>query len=155
MKPEKLTQETFAPYGTVLSERREPCDAGNEQFAFNADVALFEIPGGGTVGILEGKQREVILKCMERHVKTPEILFQMSGDAILFVGRSDDHGTEIKAINAFLFKQGQSVLMAPGTWHWVPYPVDAKSCVTQVIFNRGTSDSDCEIVELPEFIRLI
>ena len=154
MKPEKLSQETFAPYGTVISEKKEHCDVENEQFAFYANIALFDIPGEGTVGILEGKQREMVLKCMERHVKTPEILFQIYRDAILFVGRSDGYGTDIKDIKAFLLQQGQTVIMAPGIWHWVPYPVDADRCITQVIFKKGTSDTDYEIAELPEVIRI-
>lgn len=154
MKLEQLTSETFAPYGKVLNQRKEDPDAENNQFTFDADITFFEWAGEGTVGILEGKRRELVLTCMERHVNTPEILFQLSGEAILAVSKPNIDSQEITGVQTFLLRQGQSILMAPGTWHWVPYPAGGDSCLTQVIFKRGTSETDCQIIDMPEAVRL-
>lgn len=155
MKAEKLTKETFAPYGKLLSKKKECYDADNEEFAFSANITYFDIAGEGTVGLLEGKKREITLKCMERHIKTPEILFQIKSDSILFVGKSESDSAEIKEIKPFLLKQGDTVLMDPGIWHWVPFPVDTDRCVTQVIFKKATSETDCEVVELRKAVHLV
>lgn len=150
MKTEKLTTEAFAPYGSILSQKRSGGSVDNAEFTYTADPAVFELGGEVTAGILEGKSRAVILEKMERHLDTPEILFQILEDGILFVGTSKGGPAGIGNIKPFSLKQGDTVLLYPGTWHWVPFPEKAEKCVTQVIFKSGTSDSDCQIMDLPE-----
>jgi len=154
LRVEELTKDSFKNYGKLLSEPKVTADAESEVFRFSADIDTFEIAGKTTVGVLEGKKREFTLSCLERHTETPEILFAIKGDSVLCVGDPRSNGDNVDGIRAFFMKQGDTVIMNKGTWHWVPFPVNVDVSLTQVIFKAETGANDMEMVVFPNAIEI-
>lgn len=147
LEPVLLTEESIRGYGHLLHTSAKEPTFDNEQFTFTGDVFKFAAEGKVTVGILTSHKREFKLECLEKHSATVEILVQLENDAILYLARPSEK-EEPEDIKAFYLKQGEAVVLDKGTWHWVPYPVNAEHCKTLVILKDGTSANDCVIKKI-------
>jgi ureidoglycolate lyase len=150
VKPVILTEESIKGYGYLLSESKKDPILNNEHFKYISDVYKLMVDGEMTVGILFGRKREMVLKNLERHKETVEILVQLENDSVVFFAKQNDQRDSIKDIKAFYFNSGQAVVLNQGTWHWGPFPIAKPECKTLIVFKEGTSQDDCEIRNLEE-----
>ena len=153
--PIELNTESFKDYGYVMSKSQLNPNADTDEFKYWSKVSEFKLKGAVSTGILCPSKREMVVKCVERHVNTVEILVALEGDSIICVGKqSNCDDEEIKDIQAFHIKQGDAFVMNEGIWHWVPYPVNTMECKFLVMFASGTEDNDCEIKQLSNEIKI-
>lgn len=88
---------------------------------------------------------------MERHLKTPEMLSAVDGDVIVCVAPPQEApGGAFKDLRAIALRKGQSIVMAKGAWHWIPFPTGKANALVLVVFQTGTGDEDLYISDLAD-----
>ena len=145
----ELTPESFRGYGSVLSVSPGAPMADSEEITYWGKVAELEMGPKVSTGHLSCKPRPGVLKQLERHLRTPEILVAVRGDSLVCLARPSAPGSKaIDGLQAFHVKQGQAFAMAPGTWHWAGYPTKKEAAVFLVVFASGTEGEDLEFTDL-------
>jgi hypothetical protein len=134
--------------GKLLTPNGPTAPASGE-FSFAIVSPELGLGPGLCAGALACSHRKARLERMERHLRTPEILSAVQGDAILCAAPPQEaKDGAISGIAAIVVRQGQSVLLEAGAWHWIPFPLDAGGARFMVLFKNGTGDEDLEIREL-------
>jgi len=150
----RLTEENLKGFGRLISSGAIAANIDEPEFAFSADIAQFTIQGKTTTGILTGKKRPLALEKFERHLRTPEILVALENDSLIAMAKPSETVPEPQHIHLFHVKQGEAFLIVPGTWHWVPFPVDAETCRLLVLFRENTGSEDGGVIEFAEKVHL-
>lgn len=144
-----LTPESFRGYGSVLSTGPGAPMADSEEITYWGKVAELEMGARVSTGYLSCKPRPAVLKQLERHLRTPEILVALGGDSLVCMARPSAPGSKgIAGLQAFRVRQGQAFAMAPGTWHWAGFPTGKTAAVFLVVFASGTEGDDLEFMDL-------
>jgi hypothetical protein len=126
-----------------------------QEFSFGLVMDDLELPAPLCAGRLECASRPMVVTRMERHLRTPELLSAVDGDAVLCVAPPQEPKEgRLEGMRALKIRQGQSVLLATGAWHWIPFPAGsgAGSCQFLVVFRSGTGDEDLQIIDLAESV---
>jgi len=144
-----LTPESFRGYGSVLSVSPGIPMADSEEITYWGKVAELEMGAHVSTGYLACKPRSGVLKQLERHLGTPEILVALRGDSVVCMARPSAPGSKgISGLQAFHVRQGQAFAMSPGTWHWAGFPTGKTEAVFLVVFASGTEGEDLEFTDL-------
>jgi ureidoglycolate hydrolase len=147
----ELTPESFRGYGSVLSVSPGTPMADSEEITYWGKVAELEMGPRVSTGYLSCKPRAGMLKQLERHLRTPEILVALRGDSLVCMARPSAPGSKvIDGLQAFHVRQGQAFAMAPGTWHWAGFPTAKTEAVFLVVFAAGTEGEDLEFTDLED-----
>ena len=154
LKALPLTQENFKDYGYVLDSTQEPPMADNAEFRYWGKVTKLKMGEVVSTGVLFGHMREPVVKSLERHLKTPEVMVAYEGDSLICVAKPMANSDKIEDVRVFVIKQGQAFAMHAGTWHWVPFPTNDKMCKFLVMFASETEANDMDVRNLPEEIRI-
>jgi ureidoglycolate hydrolase len=145
----ELTPESFRGYGDVLSVGPGTPMGSSEEFTYWGKVAELEMGPRVSTGYLACNPRAGVLKRLERHLRTPEILVALRGDSLVCMARPSDPGSKcIDGLQAFRVRQGQAFAMAARTWHWAAFPIGKTEAVFLVVFASGTEGADLEFVDL-------
>jgi hypothetical protein len=115
VKPVKLTPASFRAYGHVISTRRGRPLAKNTEIIYWGKVSLLEMGKTVSTGVLFGHERKAIVKSLERHTSTPEVLVALEGDSAICFGKPSLGDGQIQGIKAFYIAQGEAIAMHPGT----------------------------------------
>ncbi len=102
---------------------------------------------------LEVKKRSLLLKQMEKHAHTPELVISLNGPTIVPLAPAGDLGCSQENMLAVVLDQGEGLLLEPGTWHLAPFPVNDTAEVL-VIYKKGTSQDDMVLEGLKPFVQL-
>jgi ureidoglycolate hydrolase len=154
IKPVKLTAAAFKPFGSVIHKASGKPMARNTEITYWGGVARGAMGRSVSTGVLINHRRPLVVRAMERHVKTAEILAALEGDSVFCVARPSKRGSVIGKAACFRIRQGEAVMMVPGCWHWVPYPVGCRQSTFLVVFAEGTEARDLEVKALTEEIRI-
>lgn len=105
-------------------------------------------------GILLARKREGIIRSLERHMRTPEILIALEGDSLICMAKPEAKVgmDQIEGIQVFYIHQGEAIVMHLGTWHWIPVPVNQEETRFLVIFASETEVEDLEVRDLEEVV---
>ena len=128
---EKLTAAVFAEFGAVLGE---PADGGPDVTTPVCDcwMGVSDLQGIGSVSgrqitYLKIHTRPKVFDQMEKHETSAEAFIPLDGQSVLLVvpaDAMDDQGRpDTTRARAFMMDGSQGILMKPGTWHAVPYPL--------------------------------
>jgi len=151
----RLTPETFAGLGTVVASEpsREP-DVVREGLRFWNRVGAMNILGEVEMGILELSSQPFVFDSMERHVRTPEMFIPMKGIAVMPIGLGSgpDGFPSPDEIRGFLIDPSVSIIINPGVWHWIPYPLSPVATYL-IPALAGTPTEDREVRQLDEVLR--
>jgi len=146
-RPLLLTQEHFAPFGTLLTQPLSAPSLERGDITFwNATADLSGLSGSGVTGHLIAHRRELMLTQIERHLHTPEAFIATAGRSLMVVGKPGDLDPE--ALCVFEMAAGQAVLLHPGSWHWAPFPL-TETATFLLILRAETSEHDIEIQDMP------
>ena len=156
IKTVALTLENFKDYGQVLSISKGEPMADNVEFMYWGKVTELAMTEMVSTGILVCRKREGLIKSLERHTRTPEVLVALEGDSLICMAKPESvvGADRIEGIQAFYVRQGEALVMHAGTWHWVPIPVDREESKLLVVFASGTEAEDLEIRDLPATIKV-
>ncbi len=146
-KVHELSVDKFEDYGFYVCEKDNTPLAENARFTYWDQLAKFNLGPMVSAGIVKGHKSDDNVLSIERHKKTPEILVGLEGDALVLLAKPDNTSSEIEGLKAFKIKEGDTVVLHPGTWHSPPSPA-AASCRLLVLFNQGTPAEDIEEINL-------
>jgi len=145
-----LTEQSFAKfgrYGDILN----PVSPfiGETPIQFYRDI----LPLHGSVPLSASTTcvapMELIVKVMEYHTATPEIVMMLDDDAIICVGPATaDKNPPIDQFEAFYLPKGVMVYLHPGVWHYAPFPLHEKMIHSLVLLPERTYANDCVNVEI-------
>lgn len=149
-----LTAAELQPFGHLLSDSNAPIPT-DEGFGFGLTVSDLPISKNLCTGLLVCEPRSTAVSKMERHLKTPEILVALEGDSLLCLAPPTAKTKDLhKASKAFMVRQGEALVLHPGTWHWIPFPLGDTPSRFLVIFRRETGEDDLDYATLLEPIEL-
>lgn len=115
-------------------------------------VGIMDFEGEVDVGVLRVHDRAPTFAEMERHHRTPELLVALDGDLLVPVTVGDDEPA-IEGLDVVVVNQGTGILMGVAVWHAIPFsPTAPTTCL--VVFRRGTSTDDLEVMPLPTTVRI-
>lgn len=155
VKASKLTPAGFRPYGYVISTAKGKPFLDDNEVTCWSKVSLLEVGKTASTTVLFCHRRQPVVKKLERHVRTPEVLVSLEGDSAICVGKRSSGRGAIRGIRAFYLRQGDAIAMHAGTWHYPPFPVKAKQCKLLVLFASGTEATDLKYGDLPQEVRII
>ena len=142
-----LTPESFAPFGTLLTQPSVPPKLTRGDITYwHATADLSGLGGSGVTGHLIAHRRELLLNCIERHNHTPETFIAVAGHSLFVAGPPGD--ADPARLRVFELRAGQAVLLQQGTWHWAPYPL-TETATFLLLLRAETADHDVEMLDIP------
>lgn len=139
----------FAAYGVyVAASEGAPLNQG-AFVSYKEKVGVMDTGGPVSVGVLRLKKRDPEFHELERHVVTPEMLVAVEGDVVFPVAPAacPASALDASAVEVFRLRQGEAVIMAPGVWHGLPFPLEEDATLL-VVFKEGTPDHDFDLHDL-------
>lgn len=149
IRVQTLTDEAFKPYGKVIAVPTRLPDTSDEVLQWWGNEAALPADGPVGLGMMKVRRRDFIVPKFERHLKTAELLVPLEGPSFVAVAGSGPDGSGPANPAAFMLDQGQAVVLNAGTWHWLPYPLQAEAAF-MVVFRRDTSQDDLEFCDLEQ-----
>ena len=152
---EPLTASAFSVFGRVVDLTGRVHDAGGPGWRWWAETAVLEgdeRPWG--VGYLDLEPAPLRFDWAERHARTLEAVFPLSGPVFLYVGPAEhpEEPARIPALDRFrVFRipPGAGVIMDRNVWHGAPLAADGPSRALVLIL-EGTGRDDVTVVRFPE-----
>lgn len=137
IRVERISNDNFAPFGSVAVLNDEVPLAEGPNFRYWSDKAAFEVDGDTEIGYCTvRKPVERVIDWMERHERTPEVLIPIDWPFILPVMRSNER------VEAFEVHPGEAVVIGRNVWHSACLPLGRTEATYFVIFRRGTPHDD-------------
>lgn len=152
IKTEELTHEGFSPFGTFYS-MTEP-----QGHSLNGEIHRF-FPDrisesyGTRVGfspILVKKPAKMIVKQVEYHTTTPEMILPLNDDMIIHAAPASAGVPVTNLTKAFLVPKGVMVKINTAIWHLAPLPANEDELQAMIILPECTYANDCTVVSLAE-----
>lgn len=149
---EKLTHEAFAPFGTFYDF------AAPDGYALEGELHRF-YPDRmreaysehvGFSPICVKRPKKMIVRAVEYHTRTSEIIFPLNDDMILHVAPASNGVPVPHLAHAFRVPKHTMVLIRPGVWHLCPLPVDADVLSAMIVLPECTYANDCVVVDLSD-----
>lgn len=152
IKVEKLTKETFAPYGCYYDY------ANPSGYSLNGAIHSFypdrlTAHFGGQVAfspIQVKKPEKMLITQAEYHTTTCELILPIDDDMIIHVAEPSA-GTPIpEHTKAFLVPKNTLVKLNACVWHLAPLPANKDMLTAIIILPECTYINDCKVVDLKE-----
>jgi ureidoglycolate lyase len=146
-----LTQQAFAPYGTVLAA---PANAGRsinggnaERFDLVGDLQLGSAGGRAMLALFRAQARRFPHEVteMERHALGSQTFVPLGKRRFVIVVAQAGDAPSADTLAAFITDGLQGITLAPGTWHHALLAVDAGDFV---VIERAAGAVDCELCAL-------
>ncbi len=146
VRTERVTAESFRPFGKVFQRPTDGPLVETDAVSFWSDLAHFEINGETEVGWCVVRAHDSPIDWFERHTQTPELLIPVDAPMILPVMDSESN------IAAFRVEVGEAVIIARDVWHSACLPADGHPSSSYfVIFRRGTPANDVAKTTVGDF----
>jgi ureidoglycolate lyase len=123
---EKLTSESFAPFGWMLG-KPYPSDPSMPAYSHPGSdfwqEHVFEPGGGGETEVVWVNYRDtsLVIRKLEAHWLTQQAIIPLTGADVVHVvcpGREDDAARpDLDRLKAFLITPGYGICVRPGCWH--------------------------------------
>jgi ureidoglycolate hydrolase len=151
---QELSKEVFAPWGYFVSRSDTTGISHLSTANYMGNLAAFDLGGRVSLSILNPFKREPVLKFMELHRETHEICVALYQDCIVTAARDNAGEPDPASLEAFYLKEGDTVVYAPGVWHWVPFAARAGECAQLIIYKDQTGANDFFKKELSQSAEL-
>jgi ureidoglycolate hydrolase len=154
IKVKTLTKEHFARWGQFIASNDTTGLTRLSIANYMGNLAVAELGNQLSISLLNPFNRELTLKFMEQHKKTHEICVAIREDCIITVAPDLNGVPNLDGIEAFFLKESDTVVYAPGIWHWVPFTVGTGEAKQLIIYKDQTGVYDFLKIELPQSIEL-
>jgi hypothetical protein len=127
-----LVKAELQGIGTALrlpAPGERPPDLANDIIRFFGRLGVIQAPGGVEFGICAYNRRAFAVEGLEQHRQSGELLYAIDDDFLMPVAPNISGANQPDLSKAFAVRvrRSQGVIFAPGAWHWVPYPLKARS----------------------------
>ena len=132
---EKLTSESFAPYGILIDRRGS--------FEIELSSGVLSLTGA------TAERRPFRFEFMARHSRTIQVFSPLVGSqSIVAVARPNERDApDVETVRAFFVDGRWPYALHRGTWHTPPFPVGEWASYL-VIDRAGTLEEDYELSDL-------
>src|SRR3954465_3751318 len=151
-----LTDDAFAPFGTVVRTPSRPYDATGPGWQWWAETVVLEDDGRSwSVGYLDLEpSAPPRFDWAERHMRSQEAVVPVSGGGLAYVGPPDpppapDRLPPFDAFRVFRVPSGSGVVMHPAVWHGAPIAED-EAAKAIVLLLAGTGRDDVTVVRFED-----
>jgi ureidoglycolate lyase len=147
---EPLTSESFVPFGKVLSQPAAAAQAEGAGWSWWGEIAA--LPNDGrrwTFGYLALEPVPLTIDWVERHLRSPEIVFAAASDVAVYVAPSGTDEPSLPDLRVFRVPAGAGVVLDPGVWHGAPFALKGRTSAF-VLLLEGTGRDDVTVVRFPE-----
>jgi ureidoglycolate hydrolase len=122
---EPLTATAWAPFGWLPVRDTDPTD-GNQRMVFEWSDAHVNLIGHERSEVPETSQG---LRCdmLYRHDTHTQSLMPLDVPGVITVAPAHVEFTEasdVESVRAFRIEPLESLVLAQGTWHWGPFPIE-------------------------------
>ena len=126
-----LQQDTFAQYGNIVDgivNDALPTEDDERLLTWLKGADLPSFQGDGLAVYLVTKRRKFIVDQLEVHRECAPLIVPISGTAFIPVATSKENGDpDIDNMAAFILDQGQALVLHPGIWFVVPFPIGIRA----------------------------
>ena len=149
---QNLTRESFAPFGTYYDMKNPSgLSLNGELHRFFPDRLSEAYPERlGFSSILVKKPAEMLIKQVEHHFTTPELILPLNDDMIIHVSPATADYPNVSQTKAFLVPCGTLVKIATAIWHLVPLPVNGDMLSAMIVLPETVYARDCPVISLKE-----
>ncbi len=151
LKAVDLSEQAMRGIGQVLIERGRQAVKAGEDFSYIQTNNALGLEAPVSSGSLECLPRPKKVSRMERHLKTPEMLVALDGDATVCLAPPQEaQGGTLRGVTAVNMRAGDVMILDPGAWHWIPFPRDKKPVRYLVVFRALTGQDDLHFCDFTE-----
>ena len=152
VKLEKLTKDTFAPYGEYYDYANPTGYAlqGELHRFFPDRMTAYHNGQVAFSPILVKKPSVMKVTQIEYHTTTCEIIMPLNDDMILHVAQPSAGKPITDQTKAFIVPKNTLVKMNACVWHLAPLPLNADELTAMIILPECTYMNDCKVVDLDE-----
>lgn len=123
-----LNAADFETYGKVIDIPNTPPPKVGEGWDCWNYIAMMDVSVPIGMGLVNTKERELLVDSMERHVSREELLIPLDKEIIQPVAISRDindpnEKPDASMVMCFRIKPGQGIIINKGVWHSPAYPV--------------------------------
>ena len=151
-----LTDDAFAPFGTVVRTPSRPNDATGPGWRWWAETVVLEDDGRPwSVGYLDLEPATPpSFDWAERHLRSQEAIVPVSGGCLVYVAppyhpEEPDRLPPFEAFRVFRVPPGSGVVMHPAVWHGAPI-VEDEAAKAIVLLLAGTGRDDVTVVRFED-----
>lgn len=152
IQAELISREAFAPYG-VYYDMLHP-----DGYALEGEIHKFypdrvsesSVTRVGYSPIEVKKEERMIVKAVEYHTTTPELILPLDDDMIIHVAPASGGSPVTEFTKAFIIPQGTLVKINTAIWHLAPLPLHKEKLHAMIILPECTYANDCTVVDLNE-----
>jgi ureidoglycolate lyase len=156
VRVDDLTDDAFAPFGTVVRTPSRPDDATGPGWRWWAETVMLESDGRPWgVGYLDLEPVPAPrFDWAERHLRSQEAIVPVSGGCLVYVAPPDhpeepDRLPAFDAFRVFRVRPGSGVVMHPAVWHGAPIAED-EAAKAIVLLLAGTGRDDVTVVRFED-----
>ena len=152
IKVEKLSRDAFNAFGMYYDfAEPEGYALTGELHRFYPDHLRDAYTGHvGYSGIAVQKPERMIVRAVEYHTRTSEIILPLNDDIVLHVAPATNGVPAPEETRAFLVPKNTMVQLKPGVWHLCPLPAHVDSLRALIILPECTYANDCTAVDLTD-----
>ncbi|HWR23527.1 MAG TPA: ureidoglycolate lyase [Feifaniaceae bacterium] len=147
LKVQKLTEEAFRPFGSVITTKGRTYGGQEGVFRWYEKQGAVEGAQDVSVNLLTAVARAFTFGRFEAHARTTETLLPLTGGVIV-AGMPAGEAAPGR-LQAFYIPVGEGVCWAAGAWHYAPYPL-GEDAVCAAIFRHGTGEGDSVFFDLEQ-----
>lgn len=157
IKVEKLSKESFAPYGEYYQMDAPDGHAlCGEIHRFYPDrVTACQQGNVGFSAITVKKPKAMLISQIEYHTTTAELIMPLNDDMILHVAQPSAGTPITEQTKAFLVPKHTLIKMNACVWHLAPLPANVEELSALIILPECTYMNDCKVVDLSEEERFV
>ena len=150
IKAQPLTKKDFAPYGEYYSMTKPDGYAlCGEIHKFYPDRVIASQNGNvGFSPIAVKKPEKMLIKQVEYHTTTSELIIPLNDDMIVHVAQPSAGKPIPEHTKAFIVPKGTIIKMNACVWHLAPLPRRKDELNAMIILPECTYMNDCIVVDL-------
>ncbi|MBR6737103.1 MAG: ureidoglycolate lyase [Clostridia bacterium] len=150
IKAQQLTKKDFAPYGEYYKMTAPDGYAlSGELHSFYPDRVLASECGNvGFSPITVKKPEKMVIKQVEYHTTTSELILPLTDDMILHVAQPSAGKPIPEQTKAFIVPKNTLIKMNACVWHLAPLPRKKDVLTAMIILPECTYMNDCKVVDL-------
>lgn len=136
VKVQKLEARAFKPFGWVIVAPDGQADIETGFVQYWHDVVDLTRLKNGMIGFLKVKRVPLAIDRLEMLPNGMELYISTDGlPSVMAVAPPDPltGGPDIGRLSAFVLENGVSPVVAPGIWHWNPFPLSETAHFALVI----------------------
>ncbi len=161
LRSAECTAAALESVGRLVTPEAGQPPASGQEFSFAVVAEDLGLGGSLCAGRLECASRPMRVLRMERHLRTPELLSVSAGDCVIVLAPPQEPGRDaggrlvLAGLKAVTLREGQTVVLDTGAWHWIPFPLGKQSSRLLVVFRNKTGADDLHFCDFEEAVEVL